>query len=259
MVSCRKCGRKGHNLGRHIRARHGLNNAEYLSRYPGAPLTSALYRKRVAGGRKPHVPRDPRYGTPAALSSLEGRIPCQVCGRLYHSLGPHLRSHGISANDYRERYGGPLVSAACRDMHRELTRDLNDGIEWDEQAIITAIQRWAKRHDGRAPTFNAWARSRSLTRRRFSAVGNGHPTATRVQQVFGSWNAGIVAAGLQPRSRGGTVGALRTRCAKGHRLTPDNVRTNAAGIRRCVTCDRKYKREWARRDRAVKRAASLRQ
>lgn len=182
MVSCRICGRKAHNLGRHLRRRHGLTSARYVERFPGAHVTSAVYRKRVAGAREPHVEHDPRYGTPARISALEGRTRCRVCGRLYHSLGPHLRTHGLSARDYQEQHGGPLVSPACRDMHREMTRDLNEGIVWDERAIIRAIRRWAGTHTGRPPTFRALASSPTLTERPFSVVGNGHPTTTRVQQ-----------------------------------------------------------------------------
>jgi predicted transcriptional regulator len=249
MVSCRLCGRKAYNLGRHLGSRHNLTSEQY-ARFPAAPVTSALYRTHVAGARKPHRKRDPRYGTSSSLSAFEGRIPCRICGRLYHSLGPHLRTHGLSASEYLELHGGPLVSPACRDIHRELTRDLNDGIAWDQQAIITAIRRWAGKHGGQPPKFNAWAGSRMLRARRFSSAGVDYPTATRLQQVFGSWSAGLAAAGFEPRARGRAFGATRKRCAKGHPLTPDNVHTSKTGIRRCLKCHRNYQREWARRARA---------
>src|SRR3984893_6986185 len=237
MVSCRICGRKAHNLGRHLRARHSdrlarggplipLTSERYLERFPDAQVTSALYRRQVAGQRKPHLPPDPRFGTSAALSSHDGRIACGVCGRLYHNLGPHIRTHGVSAGDYRQQ-DGPLVSDANRDLHREMTRDLHDGIAWDEDAIVKTIRRWAHQHGGRPPTFRAWMRSRTTRERQFSTVGVEYPTATRVQQVFGSWNAGITAAGLEPRGRGG--GGARKRCARGHRLTPDNLHVSATG------------------------------
>jgi predicted transcriptional regulator len=242
MVSCRLCGRKAHNLGRHLRSRHDMTSSEYRARFPGASVTSAQYRRRVA--------------RPAASFKIkaEGKMPtirCAVCGGAYQSLGPHVKTHGMSGPEYAARYGGPLVSPYLRESHREWTRDLNEGIVWDPPAIIRAIRRWAGKRAGQPPTFRAWERSRNLTARRFSSVGADHPTAARVQQVFGSWNAAIRAAGYEPRGRGGST-ALK-RCRRGHPLTPDNVRVSATGVRRCLTCDRTYKREWARRARAEAR------
>lgn len=58
---------------------------------------------------------------------------------------------------------------------------------WDQNTVIAAIQRWDILN-GRPPTAREWR-----TRR-----GGYWPTSRVVQYVFGSWNAGIAAAGLEP-------------------------------------------------------------
>lgn len=39
------------------------------------------------------------------------RIKCLVCGAFFKSLGIHLRLHGMTADDYRIRFGIPFVCA----------------------------------------------------------------------------------------------------------------------------------------------------
>jgi hypothetical protein len=67
---------------------------------------------------------------------------------------------------------------------------------WSAAQIIAAVQRWAKHHDGRPPTADAWKKS---TRGDFLAD---YPISTTVQRVFGSWANGIEAAGF-PRPHQG--------------------------------------------------------
>jgi hypothetical protein len=61
---------------------------------------------------------------------------------------------------------------------------------WTRAAIIDALQAWAAAH-GRAPHHGEW-----------HAGGLEHPPAGTVKRVFGSWSAGLRAAGLEPALRG---------------------------------------------------------
>jgi Homing endonuclease associated repeat len=63
---------------------------------------------------------------------------------------------------------------------------------WDNAGIITALQAWAAEH-GRSPTASDWGSARS----------NGYPSHATVSNRFGSWNAGLKAAGLPYRARVG--------------------------------------------------------
>jgi hypothetical protein len=57
---------------------------------------------------------------------------------------------------------------------------------WTRAAIIAALQTWAAAH-GRAPYHDEW-----------QTGGLEHPPAGTVKHVFGSWSAGLRAAGLEP-------------------------------------------------------------
>ncbi len=61
---------------------------------------------------------------------------------------------------------------------------------WTREAIIAALQGWTDAH-GRAPHEAEWRRS-----------GLEHPPAGTVKRVFGSWSAGLRAAGLEPALHG---------------------------------------------------------
>lgn len=87
---------------------------------------------------------------------------CETCG------APTDGSNG--------RDNAPRFCADCApDAHRVWTRD----------TLIAEIRRFACDH-GRAPTANEW---RGPNR-------SGYPSATSVQEVFGSWANGIEAAGF---------------------------------------------------------------
>jgi hypothetical protein len=62
---------------------------------------------------------------------------------------------------------------------------------WTREAIIEAIQAEYER-TGLPPSCDEWRRGT-----------DDHPPAIRVQRTFGSWRAGIEAAGLKPRTSGG--------------------------------------------------------
>ena len=69
-----------------------------------------------------------------------------------------------------------LLAAGLRVTHRQG--------HWTRERVLAALQRDARRR-GRAPTRDEWARP-----------ARGRPTATPVVNLFGSWNAGLRAAGL---------------------------------------------------------------
>lgn len=61
---------------------------------------------------------------------------------------------------------------------------------WTRERVIEALRAWAAEH-GQAPTQVDWKRS----------GGEAHPHAALVGQRFGSWSAGLRAAGLEPTDR----------------------------------------------------------
>ncbi len=61
---------------------------------------------------------------------------------------------------------------------------------WSERQLIDVILAWTREH-GRPPKVPEWRQAR-----------DGHPSASTVVNRFGSWNDGIRAAGLVPRSPG---------------------------------------------------------
>src|SRR5436305_923716 len=79
---------------------------------------------------------------------------------------------------------------------------------WTEDRCIVALQEWAREHDGRAARQTDWSRGAS-----------GHPQASILRRVFGNWNDGLAAAGLQTRPQGGATvrpdrGSFEERLAK---------------------------------------------
>jgi hypothetical protein len=95
--------------------------------------------------------------------------------------------------NHREQAHGAEVERAKSESHSET----NGGAprRWTRDRIIAALQ--AEATDGAAPTSDSWTR-RDPTGRR--------PAASTVIKTFGSWNAAVAAAGLEPRRRGGQAG-----------------------------------------------------
>jgi hypothetical protein len=115
---------------------------------------------------------------------------------------------------------------------------------WDRDRIVAALQRDAKRR-GRAPTRKEWEKAPPA--RQPGYRHRARPTSATVEAVFGSWSAGLAAAGLEPRPSGGQV---RDRCDRGH----DEWRTRPDGKRFCAACRRERQnqlredaRKWRRR------------
>lgn len=62
---------------------------------------------------------------------------------------------------------------------------------WTPERIIASIQSWAEKH-GRHPLAVEWTRAAPE-----------HPARPTVERLFGSWNAGMAAAGFEGRRSGG--------------------------------------------------------
>jgi hypothetical protein len=109
-----------------------------------------------------------------------------------------------------------------------------DAIEAWRQALLSEIRMWADAHGGEPPREMDW--KLSYARRHGARFEEGWPPAWMVTAAFGSWDAGITAAGLQPRGRGRPPRAGR----------PD----------RCVDCGRSFT-EWPRKGDRCRRCASF--
>lgn len=93
----------------------------------------------------------------------------KAAGLASDTVREHCREHGITLAPGRGR-GSTLI--------------------WPRERIIAAMKEWAKRN-GRPPTAPEWVQS-----------GPDHPSVRSVQYQFGSWNAGIQAAGFEPMKPG---------------------------------------------------------
>lgn len=117
------------------------------------------------------------------------RHPCPSCGE------PMDGSGGLAARPPR-----------CR-------RCTNAARSWSRAAIVAAIQRFVSRY-GQVPAATDFAPSAARRRghewraARFYRDGD-YPAADTVQRAFGSWNAGILAAGYAPRGVGQYTRAVR--------------------------------------------------
>ena len=70
---------------------------------------------------------------------------------------------------------------------------------WSRAEVLHAFTVWAFEHGGDMPRYQDWGPRRDL---RF-------PPSESVVSLFGSWNAGVVAAGYEPRVKHRTVDAYR--------------------------------------------------
>ena len=175
--------------------------------------------------------------------SQDDTVECRACHERFVNLGAHLVAHGLDGEQYRRRYGedAPLVSESFREIARDLYRDkVGQRRPWTRERVIQALQRQAKQ-TGKIPRATDWQRP---LRRKASGLmlsGEWRPNASTVVNLFGSWSAGLRAAGLEPRRPGGQV---RTHCKRGHPLTEENVYRRKDGGRQCLICMRAGHRRW---------------
>ena len=81
---------------------------------------------------------------------------------------------------------------------RTAPRDV-DAIEAWREALVSELRAWADAHGGEPPRVMDW--NRAYARRHGARFEEGWPTSYMVNAAFGSWNAAIRAAGMQPRGR----------------------------------------------------------
>lgn len=65
------------------------------------------YHERVRPAPTPRQQDDPELPPFGALLTDDdgSRVQCHVCGRWYRGLQTHIRTHGLDAASYKERYG----------------------------------------------------------------------------------------------------------------------------------------------------------
>ena len=76
----------------------------------------------------------------------ESKVRCLVCGRVFKSLNSHLRTHSLTAVEYRERFPDALIYSAESDAKRRLAMSLGilafcqteEGKAWCHQQSVDA-------------------------------------------------------------------------------------------------------------------------
>lgn len=121
-------------------------------------------------------------------------VPCEDCGK------------PLSGSDGR----GPNAPRHCPPC-----ANVRIGAEvkvWTPGAVVAAMREWA-REFGEPPSLMDWNPSEARNRlhdparaERFEALHGRYPSVTSVVHEFGTWNAGMVAAGFEPRAPHGGGG-----------------------------------------------------
>jgi len=119
-------------------------------------------------------------------------IPCVDCGASLNG------SDGRGPN-------APIRCVVCSARHNGAERKV-----WTREALVDAIRRWAALHD-EPPAFPDWAPARARANNDDERAirwenDDRWPYATTVVAEFGTWNAGIEAAGFNSRFAGGGDG-----------------------------------------------------
>lgn len=61
------------------------------------------------------------YGVLLATKNGE-KIQCHVCGELYSSLSMHIRNHGYTGKEYKNKFGLSSRTALVSDQQREILK-----------------------------------------------------------------------------------------------------------------------------------------
>lgn len=134
---------------------------------------------------------------------------------------------GVKTRARKTRYAQPCMdcgvptsgSEGWRDEPRCLAcaRAHRDDKIWTQDAIVLAIQEWIAEY-GDPPSVNDWGPYRARhalgdeeRAARFEQADGAWPSVTTVYATFGSFNAALVAAGLNPRAAHGGGGNERRR------------------------------------------------
>ncbi len=78
---------------------------------------------------------------PAARQVTEKSITCLECGKSFKLLTRrHLLSHGLSVNEYREKWGyAKDVPLVCKGLQRERRKKMKDMKLWEKRRKKTAV------------------------------------------------------------------------------------------------------------------------
>lgn len=129
--------------------------------------------------------RDPIAATPELLDrdGLVERYTRMSVNEIAIEIGCNEKT----VKTWMRRHKIPLRSAAEASRHR------HSQSRTDRRDLILAALRDMADHSGRPPSTTEWEAGRPLDR----------PSEKTVRAIFGSWNAAIEAAGLEPRPPGG--------------------------------------------------------
>lgn len=148
---------------------------------------------------------------------------CQGCGTPVEQKPRTKPRKWCSERCRKAQYGGACVDCGAstngsdgrketpRCAHCNGVKQGGQNLRWASEALTAAIREWVSEY-GEPPAISDWSpiAARSLNdearARRFEDAGGRWPWFTLVVRRFGSWNAGIRAAGFEPRVSGGGGG-----------------------------------------------------
>ena len=170
--------------------------------------------------------------------TCNGPLPTTHGNRKFCSERCRKRSYDLVCVDCGGRVDGTTPSKmADRDTPVCLGCAADHYSRWTADAIIEALQAWTREH-GMSPGAETW--------RAAKVEGADVPTVNHVQYRFGSWNAGLAAAGLAPRPTGRPPGSgltleQRAECARRYAAGESSV-----AIAADLGCGSPTVRHWAR-------------
>lgn len=119
-----------------------------------------------------------------------GHVDFKTCAYLPSPLSAARAFDVATHSDLIEALGWPRPTKATRYSEEAVTRRVPRGAKWTREQLIERLQDWAAAHDGNAPTSYDWR-----------LATEDWPTTDNVMKLFGSWRAGVEAAGLRIRRR----------------------------------------------------------
>jgi hypothetical protein len=188
-VNCQICGRDLAALGTHLAKIHQTNSQEYKEEFPGEFTVCESVRARLIGtcSELPHW--EPIWSAEYALDRVA-----------------HVYQLGYAMNHLNIRDLDPGLTRAARDYHggwdfalrkiglEPLDHRLNNEIKWDKATIIEMIQ---ERHRDGFP-LTAGGAAEGTDNPYYKGTNLPH----RALELFGTWEAALRAAGVEPEEVG---------------------------------------------------------
>jgi DNA-binding CsgD family transcriptional regulator len=176
--------------------------AEWMRRYPRWPSTATVVRHFGtwsaavrAAGLPPARPIAPRRGLEERIAAAK-RLSAQG-----HATGAIAALLEVAPRTVR----GYLRAAPCRDCGTFVVTSTRCAHcagrrpEWTREEVLAAFRAWV-REEGRVPAAGDWVPTADATRK-WGREYPRWPSDVTVRTLFGSWRAGVAAAGLRPRRR----------------------------------------------------------